>query len=417
MSKLYSVPRGTKDILPEEIELWQYLEKNFQDCCRLFGYKEIRTPIFESSDLFIRTLGEETDIVEKEMYIFEDKSGRSLALRPEATAPVIRTVVEKSLFSKESLLRLYYIGPMFRYDRPQKGRYRQFHQVGVEAIGSSSFFLDGEVISLSCFFLSRIGLKNFNLQLNSVGCKICRKIYRENLRNFLENKIGNFCPDCQKRFIKNPLRILDCKNENCKRNIENSPKILDYLCESCKEHFENLKNYLDRIKIDYKINPYLVRGLDYYTKTTFEITSPFLGSQDAILGGGRYDYLVEEFGGPPLGAVGFAGGCERIINILSENREKILEKQKYVFIATLGKEAKFRGIEIANKLRSEKICTLISPEESSLKSQMRQANKYAEYVIIIGENEIEKNIYTLKNLNTGEQKEVKEEELIENIKF
>lgn len=412
MSKIYSVPRGTKDILPEEVELWQYLEEKFRECCLLFGYKEIRTPVFEATNLFTRSIGEGTDIVDKEMYNFEDKSGRELSLRPEGTAPIIRAVIEGNLYSKESLLRLYYLGPMFRYDRPQKGRQRQFHQVGIEAIGSGSAFLDGEIILLSNFFLATIGIKETILHLNSVGCNICRPSYKEELKNFLQNKFDSFCEDCKTRFLYNPLRILDCKNEKCKSEIKNSPKVLEYLCGECKEHFDNLKNHLEKLGIKYQINPYLVRGLDYYTKTTFEITSSLLGSQDAIIGGGRYDNLVEQFGGPSLGAVGFAAGCERIINILSQRKEKILKKQEYVFIATIGEEAKFKGIEIANKLRERKIATLISPDFSSLKSQMRQADKYAKYVIIIGENEIKKNIYILKNLTTGEQKEMKEEELV-----
>lgn len=412
----YSLPRGTKDILPEEIELWQYLEKNFRESCNLFGYKEIRTPIFEFTEVFARSIGETTDIVEKEMYNFKDRAGRNLTLRPEATAAVIRAVVEKSLYTKQPLLRLYYMGPMFRYDRPQKGRYRQFHQLGVEAIGSYSAFLDGEVISLSIFFLTRIGLKNIQLQLNSVGCKNCRNYYREELKNFLKDKIENFCEDCNRRFLLNPLRILDCKNEECRKEIENSPKILNYLCNDCSKHFEILKNYLETLKIEYKINPYLVRGLDYYTKTTFEITFPSSGNQDAIAGGGRYDNLVEEFGGPSLGAVGFAAGCERIINILSDSKN-ISEQTKYVFVATVGEIAKLKGVEIASKLRERKIPVLLSPEFSSLKSQMRQADKYAEYVIIIGEEEIKNNIYILKDLKTGNQKEFKEEELYEYLKI
>ena len=411
-------PRGTKDILPQEVGVWQYLEETFREVCSLFSYQEIKTPVFEEAALFVRGVGEDTDIVSKEMYNFKDKGGRELSLRPEGTAPIIRAYLEHSLYKEIPLLKLYYSGPMFRYDRPQAGRWRQFHHLGVEAIGSPQPALDGEVIALALYFLKRLKIKELNLQLNSVGCPTCRKTYQEVLQKHLKDKLPLLCSDCQNRFLNNPLRILDCKKESCQEVVRTIPPIFDYLCGDCREHFEGIKEYLEEMKIKYILAPHLVRGLDYYTKTAFEITSTHLGAQNALGGGGRYDGLVETCGGPSIPAVGMALGVERIIIALQEERIELpLKKKEETFIATVGEEAKREGFKLLSQLRAAGLAADLDYRPSSLKAQMRQGDKKgARFVIIIGEEELKKGLVSLRDLRQGKQEEIKKEEVIKVLK-
>ena len=310
---LTSGPRGTKDILPSVSGQWQYIEGKIREICNLFSYKEIRTPIFEHTELFLRGIGDTTDIVEKEMYTFTDRGERSLTLRPENTAAVVRAYLENKLYADNQLAKLFYIGPMFRYDRPQAGRYRQFHQFGIEAIGLSNPAVDAEIITLAVQFLQKLGLTELNLQLNSVGCPKCRPVYREKLQEFLQDKVEDLCNDCKSRYDRNPMRILDCKNEKCTALSQGAPEMIECLCDDCGTHFNKLKELLTATNISYNLNPRLVRGLDYYTKTAFEIQYEPLGAQSAVCGGGRYDGLIGECGGNDTPAIGFAIGIERVL--------------------------------------------------------------------------------------------------------
>ncbi len=404
----YSAPRGTKDILPNEAELWQKIEGSCRKTFSLFNYKEIRTPIFESTELFSRSIGNTTDIVKKEMYTFEDRKGRSLTLRPEETAPVVRACLENNLISPEQLTKLYYIGPMFRYERPQAGRQRQFHQAGVEVYGSADPMLDAEVVLLNVQLFNEIGLKDLEVDINSVGCKKCQPDYRKALKAYFKENVTHMCADCKERFESNPLRILDCKEEKCQKYITQAPASIDTLCAECKGHFEKLVGLLAGLKVKFKINNRLVRGLDYYTKTTFEVVSRQLGAQNAVSGGGRYDTLVEEFGGRSTPAVGFAIGIERVIEILKlssvdSRPSSVID----IFIATLGEEAKKIGFEILNKLRGKGISADMDFLGRSLKSQMKAGDKLgARFVYIIGEDEIKNKYGILKEMKTAEQKEV-----------
>lgn len=410
---MIKAPRGTKDILPDEIYLYQYLEDKFHKICRQHNYTEIRTPIFEEANLFIRSIGETSDIVKKEMYTFLDKKGRHLALRPEGTAPIIRAYLENLIYIKQELYKVYYISPMFRYDRPQQGRYRQFHQLGVEAIGSSSPVIDAEVIKLSCEFLDDLKIK-YILNLNSVGCPICRPDYGEEIKFFLKDKFINLCDDCKVRYEKNPLRIFDCKVEECKNIVKNIPEIFPYLCKECSEHFDIVQNYLKILDIDYILNKNLVRGLDYYTRTTYEIIPAEEGSsQSALLGGGRYDNLVEDLGGPKTPAMGMSAGEERIIEHLQKGTIKTND-EVVLFITTLGEEAEKFALRHLFELRDKGIKVEINSFKKSLKSQLKYADKIsARYVLIIGEDEIRKNIFILRDMHSSTQREITLSELRE----
>ncbi|NQT30285.1 MAG: histidine--tRNA ligase, partial [Candidatus Saganbacteria bacterium] len=331
----YSVPRGTKDILPEETSLWQYLEQTCRQIFDLYNYSEIRTPIFEKTELFTRSIGQTTDIVSKEMYEFKDRKGRSLTLRPEETAPVVRACVENNLISLDKITKLYYIGPMFRYERPQAGRQRQFHQAGVEVFGSADPLVDAEVILLNMQLFDALGLKNLEVDINSVGCKKCRPEYQKKLKTYFKNNIKHMCVECQERFEKNPLRILDCKEVKCQKFVNDAPASIDMLCPECSEHFAKVIEYLKEAGCNFKINNRLVRGLDYYTKTSFEIVSNQLGAQNAVSGGGRYDTLVAELGGKSIPAVGFAIGLERVIEIIKNDKLKMTNEGKIIlFVAS-----------------------------------------------------------------------------------
>jgi len=411
----YKSIRGTRDILPEEVNKWQYLEKVAREIFQKYGYEEVRTPIFEVTELFQRSIGEDTDIVTKEMYTFLDKKGRSLTLRPEGTAGIIRAVIENNLYRQKRTTRLYYLGPMYRYERPQKGRQREFYQIGAELIGPDNPASDIEIITLVWELFQVLGLKNLVLYLNSVGCPRCRAKYRESLKKYFKDKIKMMCIDCLNRYSLNPMRILDCKEKEDRIYINKSPKISDYLCQDCQEQFEKVKEYLHFLKIDYSLDPYMVRGLDYYTKAAFEIKYEGLGAQDTLAAGGRYDQLVRDLGGPDLPAVGFALGVERVLEVI--DREKISfpsSAQTDVYVATLGEEALKESIKLIRELRHENLKVLNDFNPGSLKAQLRQADKRkAKFALIIGEEELSGKKAIVRNMETGEQETVPFSELKE----
>jgi histidyl-tRNA synthetase len=412
----YSAPKGIQDIFPPDIFIWQRIEETAKKIFYRYGYQEIRLPIIEYTDVFIRSIGETTDIVEKEMYTFLDKAGRSITMRPEGTAPAVRCFVEHHLYNLPVPQKFFYLGPMFRYERPQKGRFRQFYQIGVESFGIYNSSIDAEIIVMLKNILTEIGLKELNFEINSIGCEKCRPEYKKALIIFFQDRLHNFCPDCQRRFNTNPLRILDCKVDRCIELRQDSPKIIDFLCDECKEHFNELLFRLRKLDVSYKLNPNLVRGLDYYTKTTFEVTSEHLGAQKAVAAGGRYDRLVEEFGGPPTPAIGFAIGMERIVSLLKETTKETVHTPK-VFIATLGKYAEIEGIKIAERLRKKGLWVEINYGGASLKSQLRKADRLnSEFTIIIGDDELKRGIVQLKNLKSGASKEISFEEIEDLLK-
>lgn len=411
------VPKGTQDILPEDISKWYYIENVIKETLNKYGYKEIRTPLFEYTDLFVRGIGESTDIVTKEMFTFPDRKGRSLTLRPEGTAPVVRAYLENSMGRTSKVIKLFYLGPMFRCEKPQAGRFRQFNQFGIEIIGTKSPAADAEVMITVLDVYKKLGLRNLEISINSVGCKKCRIDYVRKLKKYLKNKKDFLCSECKERYIKNPLRVLDCKKDSCKRIIEEAPMITENLCQECKSHFAQVKSYLDDQKIIFYENPHLVRGLDYYTKTAFEIISGELGAQNAIGGGGRYDDLVEELGGRPTPAVGFAAGIERMIITIEQQKVKWpAEKKLDIFVATVDEKNKATSFRLLQKIRNAGLSADMDYSEGSLKSQMRIANKIgARFTVIVGEEELSKNMVILRNMQTKEQKEVKIENLIDEL--
>ncbi len=401
-----SAPRGTKDILPDSSGHWQYVEKTAREVCRDFGYYEVRTPVFEHTELFLRGIGETTDIVQKEMYTFTDKGGRSITLRPENTAGVVRAYVEHKLYGdSQQPAKLYYIGPMFRYDKPQAGRFRQFHQFGIEAIGSAGPAVDAEIILAALEFFRRLGLKDLNLFINSVGCPKCRPVYRTLLQDALRDRLDGFCEDCRSRFERNPMRILDCKNEKCNALSKDAPQLGDCLCDECRDHFAGLKAMLTAAGAQYRLNPRLVRGLDYYTKTAFEIQNPPLGAQSAVCGGGRYDGLIEEIGGEPTPAIGYAIGLERVLLALEkQNLLPDVDRGIAVFVAAIDDQTRALAFKLAAELRRAGLACDMDFMNRGLKAQLRQANRYpARFVAIIGEEEAARNKVALKNMQTGEQ--------------
>lgn len=400
--------RGTQDILPDNIYKWNHVESVIKELCTLYGYSEIRTPMFEDTKLFLRGIGDTTDVVAKEMYTFEDRGGRSITLRPENTAAVVRSYLEHKLYGDQQVHKLFYIGSMFRYDRPQAGRYREFHQFGVEVLGASSPAADAEVINLAYTLFKTLGLKELELHINSIGDYKCRPIYRQKLIEFFEEKEDQLCDDCQARLHKNPLRILDCKEDSCRRASAGAPKITDYLCDECEKKFEVVKRYLAALEIPYSVDSRLVRGLDYYTNTAFEIQYPPLGAQSAICGGGRYDGLVEDVGGPSTPGIGFAVGLERLL--LALEMQKLIPEpanRKKVYIVTLGEDAIVEGIKIQQHLRDKGVIAEIDLQDRSIKGQMKQAGKNnAEYTVIIGANEMEKKEAAVKNMENGKQQDI-----------
>ena len=409
--------KGTRDILPKEVVTWQYIEAKAKDLFERYGYNEIRTPIIESLDLFQRGVGETTDVVQKEMYNFEDKGGRKIALRPEGTAGVVRAYIEDGLSSEPSPLKLWYKMSMYRYENVQKGRQREFNQIGVELFGSDSYMADVEIIQMCSKFFEELNIKDIELNINSIGCPKCRNEYKEALKDFIRPNLDKYCDTCKTRFEKNPMRILDCKEETCKKLNQNAPRILDSLCEECKTHFENLKNMLNELGIEYKVDSNIVRGLDYYTKTVFEFVSKIDGL--TVLGGGRYDGLAEELGGPKTPAIGFATGMERLIDVFEANNKDLnLEKNMQIFVAYIGDKANLFSTKYVENLREAGIYAEKDIMGRSLKAQLKYADKkQAKFVITIGENEIESKKAPLKNMETGEISQIDLEKIEEILKM
>ena len=401
----YKIPRGTFDILPADSAKWQQVMSAFRETAQAFGYAEITTPVFEQAELFERSSGESSDVVQKEMYRFQDRKGRWLALRPEGTAPVVRSYVENHLEAQGRLTKLYYIGPMFRYDRPQAGRYRQFYQYGAECIGSHHPYYDAEIIALQVAFLRKLGLQKIELEINSVGCPNCSKIYDEALENYFEPHKEELCGDCRTRLQTKPRRLLDCKVPSCKAIAKGAPVMTDYLDSDCREHFEQVKSYLDKMDISYKVNPRIVRGLDYYTHTAFEFLNPALGAQNAIGGGGRYDGLIAQIGGKDTPAVGIAGGFERLL--LSLEQEGITVSRPYrprAYLVLLGEAARESGIRLLGQLRLSGFSVQHDPEKDSFKAQLKAADSsQARFALIIGEDEVKAGTVTIKDLAAGTQ--------------
>ena len=409
----YKALYGTHDLLPDDSFRWQHLEQKIRKVLSLYNYKEIRTPIFEETDLFARSIGQDTDIVQKEMYTFLDQGKRSLTLRPEGTAGVVRAYLEHSLGEKSPLVKLFYFGPMFRQERPQKGRLREFHQFGVEAIGSLEPSLDAEVIDLSVKICFDLGITDFKLHLNSIGCPVCRPLHRDKFLNYMKDKVDELCEDCKTRFLRNPLRMFDCKKEECIEQLKHAPVMIDFLCEECKNHYKSVKQYLNELNIDYFEDKTLVRGLDYYTKTAFELKSKLLGTQDTLCGGGRYDLLVQELGGKNTPAIGFAAGLERFLLVLKMEKKLDSEEENLdLFIAALGDQAKIFAMKLAKDLRGKNIICDMDYLNRSLKAQMKEANRQkAKKVLIMGDEEIKNRKAILKDMETGEQKEIELEKI------
>ncbi len=418
MATKYSVPRGTFDILPDISYRWQFVTSVFREVAHEFNYKEIVTPIFEKSDIFERSVGESSDIVEKEMYKFEDKKGRVFALRPEGTAPVVRSFIENGLNIKPNSSKLYYLGPMFRYDRPQKGRYRQFYQYGIENIGTTNPFADAEVIAFAYKFLNKLGLKNFKLQINSIGCKNCTKDYDNALIKYFTPNLDTLCSDCRKRLGKNPKRVLDCKVKTCKVIASDAPSMIDYLDEECRINFDKVKEYLNMMEIPFEVNPKIVRGLDYYSQTAFEFVNSNLGAQNTLIGGGRYDTLAEQLGGKNMPGVGFAGGFERLLLSMEEENLFMGSQQvPKIYLVALGEQAKTAGIKLIMELRNSGISAEFDPDKTSMSAQMKMANKTgAKFALILGEDELKKSNIILKDLANGEQKTINISDILTSIK-
>lgn len=398
----YQTPKGTKDILGQEVVAWQKLEAHIQEVCRIFGFYEIRTPVFEYTELFTRSVGEATDVVQKEMYTFNDKSDRSLTLRPEMTAGAARAVVEHSLYGNPQPTRLYYVGPCFRYEKPQAGRMRQFHQFGAELYGASGSEADAEVISLAYTLLKRLDLKNIELHINSLGGSSCRSKYNSVLKKFIAEHLDSLCPACRERFAVNPLRVLDCKEKKCQGILEEAPSSVETLDKECREHFELLQKLLTGMGIDFVVDPKLVRGLDYYTRTVFEFISGDIGAQGTVCGGGRYDNLIEECGGPSMPACGFAMGMERLILARQDGNEYSVSRQLY--IGHMGEETREYAAKLIFQLRAQGFEVEGDLLGRGLKAQMKYADKIgAHYCIIIGGDELASGTGKIKNMATGEQ--------------
>ncbi|MEW5785978.1 MAG: aspartate--tRNA ligase [Bacillota bacterium] len=411
----YKAPRGTRDILPVEAGQWQSLEARFKKFCALYGFGEIRTPLFEHTELFARHVGEESDIVSKEMYTFNDRSGRKLTLRPEGTAAVARSYLEHNLKDVPQPVKLYYLGPMFRYDRPQAGRYRQFHQFGLELFGASHPAADAEIIDFSYKFVKSLGIENITLELNSVGCLACRPRFREKLLSFLNPLAERLCVDCRRRFTENPLRVLDCKEESCRGLVEGAPSLNDHLCDPCSAHFAELQLLLARLSIPFNLNPRLVRGLDYYTRTAFELDAHSGSAQGSLCGGGRYDHLVEHCGGPQTPGVGVAFGVERLL-LAADPAELKWDETAPVFIATAGEALESESLSLAAEMRPRGIAAEVELISRSLKAQMKHAGRKGyRQVAIIGQRELEQGLITLRDMADGSQEELSRETLWEKI--
>ena len=409
---MINIPKGTKDVLPDQSYKWQYIESTAREVAKNFNLSEIRTPTFEYTELFKRGVGETTDVVNKEMYTFEDKGGRSITLKPEGTAGVVRLFIENGLASSPMPVKTYYITPAFRYERPQAGRLREFHQFGIEVFGSKSYETDAEVIFAASTFLNKLGVKT-KLEINSIGCRICRAEYNKALKEYFKPHLGEMCETCRSRYDKNPLRMLDCKEEGCKKFTANAPEITDYLCEECSTHFEGVKNLLKAQGLEFVVNPRIVRGLDYYSKTVFEFVSEQIGAQGTVCGGGRYDGLIEELGGSPLPAIGFAAGIERLMLLMENTGANFPQAEKpRIYIAGMDEQTRAKAFNIATGLRLKGISAEIDHMNRSVKAQFKYADKLgARFVAVIGGNELESGEVNIKNMSTGEQNTVKFEDI------
>ena len=416
---LTKAPRGTKDITPKDAYKWNYVENKFREICSLFGYEEMRTPMFEHTELFKRSVGDTTDIVQKEMYSFTDKGGRDITLKPEGTAGVVRAFIENKLYADTQPTKLFYITPCFRYERPQAGRQRQFHQFGIEALGSDKPSLDAEVIALAVQFFTEVGLKDLAVSINSVGCPTCRAEYNARLKEYLDKKSDVLCETCLERKDKNPMRVIDCKNPTCKENLNDIPFMVDHICDDCKDHFEKLQTYLKEMDINFVVDKTIVRGLDYYKKTAFEIISNDIGSQSTVCGGGRYDGLVEQLGGPKgVSGIGFALGAERLLLTMENNNIEIENPYATdIFIVTIGDEAKTKSFKLLKDLRTNHISAENDHLDRSVKAQFKYSDKInAKFTIVIGDDELANDTATLKNMSTSEQTTIKLSEIVQELK-
>lgn len=411
---MINVPKGTKDVLPSDSYKWQFVERTAREVASLFGASEIRTPTFEHTEVFLRGVGETTDIVNKEMYTFLDKGGRSITLKPEGTAGVARAFVENGMHSQVLPAKLFYITQCFRYERPQAGRLREFHQFGIEFLGSTEANIDAETIMLAKTFLDKVGIKNISLYINSIGCKECRKKYQQALKDFLNTNVNDMCELCKDRLEKNPLRVLDCKNDKCKEITKDAPKILDYICDDCKAHFEKVQELLTVAGVEFKVDPNIVRGLDYYNKTVFEFVSDNIGAQGTVCGGGRYDGLIAQLGGNDVAGIGFAVGIERILMLLENTGVKIENpNQVEYYIAPMGEEESKKAFEIVCKLRAKGITADFDHMGRSIKAQFKYADKIgAKKVAVIGSNELINNSVKVKDMTTGQEQMVCFDELV-----
>lgn len=408
MALITKAIKGTKDVLPKDVHKNQYIEATALDIASKFGYKEIRTPVFEHTELFQRGVGDTTDVVQKEMYTFDDKGGRSITLRPEGTAGAVRSYLENGLCNEALPQKVCYLISCYRYEKPQAGRLREFHQFGVECFGSASPLADAEIIALAKSLFDTLGVKDLNLEINSIGCPTCRAEYHKALKKYFSSRKDELCDTCKSRLDRNPMRILDCKSPICHEIAEGAPVVIDYLCDECKEHFENVQKYLKAQNIEYTINPQIVRGLDYYTKTVFEFVSNSIGAQGTVCGGGRYDGLVEELGGQHTPSLGFAMGIERLMLLMEAQGCEFPEAEKPdLFIVALGEKATLKAVEIAKDMREEGFSALLDLNQRSVRAQMKYADKLgAKFNVVIGDNEVEAKTAKLKNMQTGEETEI-----------
>ena len=406
--------KGTRDMLPQDAYKWHYVEDEWRKICNEYGFKEIRTPEFEATELFNRGVGDTTDIVQKEMYTFNDLGGRSITLKPEGTSLAARAFIESNLYAETQPTKVFYNTPCFRYEKPQSGRLREFHQFGIENFGTHSMLADAEIIALGYDFLNRMGVGDVELHISSVGCRKCRPVYRKTLQDFLRPNYDCLCDTCKSRFEKNPMRILDCKSQEDQDLCKDAPMMIDYLCDECKQDLEDVKRYLDDMGIKYIVDPSIVRGLDYYTKTAFEFIGTGIGTQGTVCGGGRYDHLIEEIGGPDMPGVGFGLGKERLIMLMENAGETFGGEDKLqLFLTWIGDEAKDYAVTLLHELRGQGIRADMDSRERNLKGQMKYANKLgAQYTVVIGEDEVKSGDLTLKNMETGEQTKVRREELV-----
>lgn len=415
MQLLTRAPKGTFDVLPRDITKWQTVEQVAFRTASLYGFKEIRTPVFEHTELFVRSVGDETDVVSKEMYTFDDKGNRSITMRPEMTAGVARAVTESGLINEALPVKVCYAADCFRYERPQAGRTRQFKQFGAEVFGADGPSADAEIIAMASAIFEELGIKNLSLEINSIGCKECRKNYVEALKQFCHDRAESLCPTCRERMDKNPMRVLDCKVDSCKEALEDAPFILDYLCDDCKHHFEGVQNRLLLMGINYNVNPRIVRGLDYYTRTVFEFVSNEIGSQGTVCGGGRYDGLIEQIGGPKMSGLGFAVGINRLILLMeAQNSEFMPEMKCELYIAPMGESASKKAVAISDLLRREGFYVETDLMGRSIKAQMKYADKIgADFVVVLGDDEINSGKCVIKNMSDGKQTECELEKLNE----